>query len=66
MNTILKSMRRAGLMNTKQAAKWLQLCEHTVRTMVAAGELKAIRIGRLIRFRLEDLEDWASKKARAR
>jgi len=60
-------MRRSGLLNTKQAAKWLHLCEHTVRGMVAARELKAIRIGsKILRFRPEDLQDWAAKKAKAR
>lgn len=47
-----------------QTAERLQVCEHTIRRMAKRGELPYIRVGltgRLIRFRLEDIEAYESR-----
>lgn len=38
-----------------QVAEYLACSTYTVRRMISRGELRAIRVGRLIRIRSEDL-----------
>ncbi len=38
-----------------QAAQQLQVNDYTIRRMISKGHLKAVRVGRLIRIRPEDL-----------
>ena len=52
-----------GLLTTQQAAEYFQVCERTVARMAARGELAAVRIGRCLRFRREDLDRFAAERA---
>jgi len=38
-----------------QVAQQLQVNDYTVRRMISKGQLKAVRVGRLIRIRPDDL-----------
>ena len=51
------------LMTPEQAAAYLQIAEGTVRNMAAAGDLPKVKIGRLLRFRLSDLNAWIGERA---
>jgi excisionase family DNA binding protein len=47
-------------LSTKEAALYLRLSENALRIMVHRGQISAARIGRRLRFRLEDCEGLIS------
>ena len=50
--------RGRGAMNAADAAAYLSMSERTIRRLSASGELRAVRYGRLVRYRPEDLDAW--------
>ena len=44
------------LVNTREAAKLLSICPRTLWAMQKSGEIPVIRLGRMIRFDVKDLE----------
>jgi excisionase family DNA binding protein len=46
----------ARLLSSRQAATYLALSERTIWTLVKDGRLKAVKIGRCVRFDVEDLD----------
>ncbi len=51
------------LLSPRATAKALGICEKSVYNLTQAGELRAIKIGRAVRYDVADLRDWiASKK----
>lgn len=50
--------RGRGAMNAVEAGEYLSMSERTVRRLSASGELRAVRYGRLVRYRPEDLDAW--------
>jgi len=56
MNGEIKSEnKRDGLLSYKQAASLLNVCSRTLRRMVDAGQLQAVRIRRRVLFRSADI-----------
>jgi excisionase family DNA binding protein len=54
------------LLTYKQAARFLQVSEATLRRMVESGELATIRIGeRSVRFRPSDLRGYVESRVAA-
>lgn len=47
----------------RQAADALQLSESTVKRQVAAGKLRAIKIGRCVRFAVDELQRFLAASA---
>jgi excisionase family DNA binding protein len=39
-----------------QTAEWLQVSQNTIRNLITRGDLKAERIGRIIRIRKETID----------
>lgn len=56
--------RMSGLMKVKDAAKFLALSESMVRKLLTRNELTAVRIGRSVRVRLQDLEALVARGVR--
>ncbi len=54
----------SGLMKVKDAAKFLALSESMVRKLLTRNELTAVRIGRSVRVRLQDLEALVARGVR--
>jgi excisionase family DNA binding protein len=54
----------SALMNTDEAAHYLRLSVHTVRAWSREGKLKTVKLGRLLRFRLADLDDFVEAQSR--
>jgi excisionase family DNA binding protein len=50
------------LMTSDEAATSLSVCTKTLRALVKAGELKAISIGRAVRFDRRDLVAWIDSR----
>lgn len=50
------------LMTAEQAGDYLQLAEQTVRDMAHRGEIPKVKIGRALRFRRSDLNEWIQKR----
>lgn len=44
------------MLNIKQAAKELNVCEKTIRNHIKSGKIKAVRIGKLIRINEEEIK----------
>lgn len=49
------------LLSPREAAKALSICEKTLYTLTKKGELPAIRIGRAVRYSLDDIKQWIKK-----
>lgn len=57
-------MSEIRLLNEAQAADYLGLRLNQFRTMVKRGEIPTLRMGRLKRFTIEDLELFVRRKQR--
>ncbi len=51
------------LLTTAQAAEALAISSRQVQTLAASGELRSVRIGRLLRFRPADLRSFIDTAA---
>lgn len=49
------------LVNARDAARMLAVCERTIYNLVERGELSIIHIGRATRFAVADLKAWIQK-----
>ena len=57
--------RAQKLLNTREAAERVGLCARTLERLRAAGKgPKSLKIGRLVRYRVRDLEEWLEGCAR--
>ena len=53
------------LMTAREAARALTVCEKTLWTLTQPrGKIPAVRIGKAVRYRMEDLQAWIEKKVR--
>ena len=52
----------ARLTDVKGAATYLSVSPWTVREMVWRGDLPAVRVGRLVRLDLRDLDAWIDRQ----
>ncbi|MBI3318125.1 MAG: helix-turn-helix domain-containing protein [Candidatus Omnitrophica bacterium] len=52
----------AEVMTVSEVAEYLRVNPQTVYRKTKAGELPALRIGRAIRFRRVEVEEWMKKK----
>ena len=50
------------LVSHREAARMLAVCERTLFSLVQAGEIPAVRIGRGVRYDVEHLKAWIKKK----
>ena len=53
-----------ALMDIKQVAAYLQINEATAYNWAQSGKLPGIKIGRIWRFRREDVEAWLDENMR--
>jgi excisionase family DNA binding protein len=51
------------LVSPREAAKLLSVCEKTLWTLTKAGQIPVVRIGRAVRYSMDDLRDWIKKSA---
>lgn len=52
----------SAIFDKKKAADYLGISERTIDYLREAGKLACFKIGRLVRFRLEDLEEFAKRQ----
>ena len=64
--SIQADRRGLQLVNSREAAERLGICERTVWALQKAGELLSIRIGRCVRFDLDDLCRWVDARRRGK
>ena len=57
-------MSEEALMDIKQVASYLQINEATAYSWAQRGKLPAIKMGRIWRFRREDIEAWLDRNMR--
>jgi len=51
------------LLTSKETAKALGICERSLYALTKAGELRAVKIGRAVRFSVDDLKAWIKKSS---
>jgi len=49
------------LMDAKELAQMLKVSDRTIYGWVSKGTIPTVKIGRLIRFKVEDIEVWIDK-----
>jgi excisionase family DNA binding protein len=52
------------LVDIHQASEMLGVSTRTVWALTSAGELPAVRIGRAVRYRVADLEEFCARRAK--
>jgi len=52
---------RMRLLTLREVAQYLQVHPGTVYRLVKAGQLRAARVGRDLRFDVRELDDWVAK-----
>ena len=57
-------MNEESLMDIRQVAAYLQINEATAYSWAQKGNLPGIKIGRIWRFRREDIEAWLDQNMR--
>jgi excisionase family DNA binding protein len=50
------------LLESKDAAAVLAISERTLWDLAARGEIRRVRIGRLVRFSVAELEAWVARQ----
>ncbi len=50
-----------GLLTVREASQLLRINRYLTYRLARNGDLPAIRVGRMVRFRAEDLRDWIEK-----
>lgn len=45
------------------AAGYLSLCDRTIRRAISRGELRGFKFGKALRVRIDELDEWAEKRA---
>ncbi|WP_085372195.1 helix-turn-helix domain-containing protein [Magnetospirillum sp. ME-1] len=50
------------LIPTPEACKYLDISRATLTRIVGRGELRAIKIGKTLRFRVSDLDAWVDSR----
>ena len=65
MNTTTKTEPETPclLLTPRDAAKSLSICERRLYGLTKAGELPVVRIGRAVRYGVEDLKAWIEKQS---
>ena len=46
------------LVSPREAARLLSICEKTLWTLSKNGEIPAVRIGRAVRYSMDELQAW--------
>ncbi|WP_296458640.1 helix-turn-helix domain-containing protein [Rubinisphaera sp.] len=49
---------QSRLLNTRQAAAYLGLCERKIWQMSKDGDFPSVRAGKSLRFDVQDLDSW--------
>jgi len=63
MNTEHQTTSERLLLTPTKAAQALSVCERTLYALTKAGELPAVRIGRAVRYSVDDLKAWIERKS---
>lgn len=50
-----------GLLTVREAAQVLHINRYLIYRLARDGDLPVIRVGRMVRFRAEDIRDWIEK-----
>jgi len=53
------------LLNTEEASEFLGISRHTLYEWVIQKKIPYVKVGRLTKFRLKDLEVWLTKRSQA-
>lgn len=51
-----------GLVTAKRVAEHLSMAEGTIRNMAYKGKIPCVKLGRLLRFRLSEVDAWVAER----
>ena len=65
MNGLTRQKRQVEhlLLTPREAAESLGICERTLYGLTKQGELPVVRIGRAVRYSVDDLKAWIKKSS---
>ena len=55
-------MTNQGLLKTREAAAWLAVSDRTLFTLKQSGKIPHVRIGRSVRYSVDDLRQWVRSR----
>ncbi len=58
----IKAMGKDKLLNINELAEYLSVKEASIRSWVYKKKIPFIKVGKLIRFKVEDIESWLQSK----
>jgi excisionase family DNA binding protein len=61
MNSMISTQNEKMLLTPRETAKALSICEKTLYALTKSGELRAIKIGRSVRYSVDDINNWIRK-----
>ena len=64
MEDVKKLENYSDVLTLVEVAEFLRVSKDTVKALVSSGILNSIRIGRLYRFKKEDIADFLEKNGR--
>jgi len=53
------------LVDSREAARRLSICERTLWSLTKSRQIPSLRIGKCVRYRVADLETWAKEQVDA-
>lgn len=53
-----ENKKSGGLMTVKEVAEYLGLAEGTIYQKVSKGQIPYVKLGRNVRFRKDDIDEW--------
>jgi len=53
----------SSLLNVQELARWLNIKESTIRKWVCYRKIPYISVGRAVRFRREDIDQWLQDRS---
>lgn len=62
MNEHEKQQKEARLLNITELAEYLSVKEASIRSWVYKKKIPFIKVGKLVRFKVEDIESWLQSK----
>jgi excisionase family DNA binding protein len=60
--SLMAAVPEGELFTLKEVAAWMKITVEMVRAMIKRGELPAVRVGRLLRIRHEDLDAFLARQ----
>ena len=52
------------LLTSREASQAMGICQRTLYGLTKSGELPVVRVGRAVRYSVDDIRDWIKKSSK--